>query len=73
MAKERLVVCKYYLNEKNCSKGREGTFWQKCQKCNLYEAKHGVLPVHKENKKSKEEKIRKKEAKKDYESYKGLC
>lgn len=56
MAKFREAPCKYYLNEGNCSKGRDGTYRYYCQKCNKYEARVGYKT--KPNKK-KEEKYKK--------------
>lgn len=58
MAKDREIVCKYYLYEGSCSKGREGTFRHKCQTCNLYEPKKGTVPARKNLRKTKLEKIR---------------
>ena len=49
MAKDREIVCKYYLYEGSCSKGREGTFRHKCQTCNLYEPKKGTVPAQIKN------------------------
>ena len=59
MAKDREIVCKYYLYEGSCSKGREGTFRHKCQTCNIYEPKKRTVPARKNLRKTKLEKIRK--------------
>lgn len=45
MAKTREAVCKYYICEGSCEKGRDAHFWKYCQKCRLYESKKGKLPV----------------------------
>ena len=57
--KDREIVCKYYLNEGNCAKGREGTFRKQCQICSKYEPiKHGI-PARKNLKQEKTEKFMK--------------
>lgn len=55
MADYREAPCQYYLNEGNCSKGREGTYKSYCQKCRKYVARKGY--VEKPNKKEKLRKI----------------
>ena len=49
MAKFREAPCKYYANEGNCAKGRDGTYRSYCQKCSKYEPRKGY--VTKPNKK----------------------
>lgn len=61
MAKDRVIACQYYKAEGHCSKGRDGTFWHKCQTCNLWKPKKGSLPARKNLKKEKLQKIRNKE------------
>ena len=52
MAKFREAPCKYYLNEGNCSKNRDGTYRSYCQKCDKYEPRKGY--VSKPNKKKED-------------------
>lgn len=54
--KDREIACKYYIAEKQCSKGREGTFRKYCQKCSLYLALPGGRPARKNLKHEKEKK-----------------
>ena len=49
MAKFHEAPCKYYLNEGNCEKGRDGKYRSYCQKCSKYEPRKGY--VTKPNKK----------------------
>lgn len=42
--KDREIQCRYYLNERNCSRGHEGTFRSSCQHCKDYVAKKGAKP-----------------------------
>ncbi len=42
--KDREIVCRYYEAEGICSKGRAGTFNDKCQKCDKYVAAKGARP-----------------------------
>ncbi len=44
MAKFHEAPCKYYLNEGNCEKGRDGTYRSYCQKCSKYEPRKGYVP-----------------------------
>jgi len=43
--KDRTVACVNYDHEGSCRKGRDGTFWHKCQTCSLYNPIHGGEPV----------------------------
>lgn len=43
MAKFREAPCQYYLNEGNCSKGRDGTYKNYCQRCNKYNPRKGYV------------------------------
>lgn len=52
MAKFHEAPCKYYLNEGNCEKGRDGTYRSYCQKCGKYEPRKGYVP--KPNKKKED-------------------
>lgn len=44
MAKFHEAPCKYYLNEGNCEKGRDGIYRSYCQKCSKYEPRKGYVP-----------------------------
>lgn len=57
--KDREIVCIYYENEGNCSKGREGTFNRKCQTCSLYTPRPGSRPRRKDLRREKKEKAMK--------------
>jgi hypothetical protein len=59
--KDREVQCKFYLNEKNCLKGREGTFKKKCQTCDKYIPLPGGKPARTDNRRQKMDRIRRKE------------
>ncbi len=59
--KTRENPCESYICEGNCSKGREGTFYKYCQKCNKYKAKKGSLPARTDNRRQKMDRIQKKE------------
>ena len=61
MAKTREIACQFYIAEGNCSKGREGTFRGKCQKCNKYLPKIGAKPARTDNRRRKLDKINRKE------------
>ena len=61
MAKVRERVCKFYEYEGKCSKGREGTFYSKCQTCDKYNPKQGAKPKRVDNRRKKMEKILKKD------------
>lgn len=52
MAKFHEAPCKYYLNEGNCEKGRDGTYRSYCQKCSKYEPRKGY--ASKPNKKKED-------------------
>ena len=58
MARDREVACIYYINEGNCSKGREGTFRHACQTCSKYQALKGGHPRRKNLKHKKLEKAK---------------
>ena len=65
MAKDRLIPCKYYQNEGNCAKGREGTFHRYCQVCNRYEERRHKGGVDTTTKRQRLDKIKSKEFKRD--------
>ena len=69
MAKVREKPCKFYICEKNCSKGREGTFYHKCQTCNLYIPLAGSKPARTDKRKEKNNKRNKKELIKAIKEY----
>lgn len=56
MSKDRQTPCKFYVNENNCSKGREGTFHKYCQRCDKYVPRARIK--HPNIKKQKLEKLR---------------
>ena len=62
MSKDRLTVCKFYVCEGNCTKGREGSFNNYCQRCKLYQARYSEHHVNR--KKVELDKVRKNEARK---------
>ena len=47
MSKDRQDVCKYYENEGNCSKGREGTMKNYCQRCDKYDPRARMKHLNK--------------------------
>lgn len=63
--KTRERQCESYICEGQCSKGREGTFYKYCQKCNKYRAKPGSRPARTDNRRKKMERIQRKDNK-DY-------
>ena len=56
MAKDRLEPCKFYICEGECSKGRDGTHHNYCQRCDKYYPR--VRKKHLNLKKAKLEKIK---------------
>ena len=56
MAKDRERACKYYICERNCSKGREGTFRKQCQICSKYDPIPGGQPARKDLRREKRDK-----------------
>ena len=61
MAKDRLVQCESYIAEKNCARGKEGTFYGACQKCPFYKPVKGAAPAKVDRRRKTLEKIRDKE------------
>lgn len=57
MSKTREVACKYYIAEKQCSKGREGTFRKQCQICSKYDPKPGGQSARKDLRREKKKNI----------------
>ena len=51
--------CKYYMCERDCSKGREGTFRIQCQICSKYDPVPVGQPARKEKRKKKRDKYHK--------------
>lgn len=56
MARDREIQCKYYICEKQCSKGREGTFRHSCQTCDKYIPLKGAKPARTDKRKQIKEK-----------------
>lgn len=59
MAKDRGVACISYICEGNCKKGRPGTFFHYCQKCNIYKPVPGGKNIKPNRKSSIIEKMKK--------------
>lgn len=59
--KDRGIVCKFYICEGSCSKGREGTFNKYCQKCDKYFPRPGGKNTKEDRRKEKLKKILRKE------------
>lgn len=57
MSKTREIACRFYVAEKECLKGREGTFYGSCQTCKFYLAKRGGRPARKDLRQEKTEKF----------------
>ncbi len=57
MGKDREIACKFYIAERLCSKEREGTFYNYCQKCNLYSPIKGGRPARQDLRQKKKEKL----------------
>lgn len=53
--KDREIACIYYLAEKNCKLGKEGTFRKKCQVCKDYCPRKGGKPARVNNRRKKKE------------------
>ena len=63
MARDRFIQCESYVAEKNCKRGKEGTFYGTCQKCPLYKPVKGARPAKVDRRRKTLEKIRDKEMK----------
>ena len=59
MAKDRLRVCKFYVCEGNCTKGREAKYMKYCNRCDKYQAR--CHEHHVNRKKIELDKVRKSE------------
>ena len=55
MAKTREIACKYYKFEGGCEKGRKGTFYKYCQKCDWYIPVKFGTPARKDLRRQKKE------------------
>lgn len=69
MAQTREIVCKYYLWEGGCEKGKPGTFYDYCQTCKNYKARKGYTPARQNQKKEKLTEIRDKDARRQIKEY----
>lgn len=63
--KDRNKLCKHYLKAGTCSKNKGCTIWGEMQHCGLYEPDLNSKPLRTDKRKSKKEKIEKKEYKKE--------
>lgn len=61
MAKDRLIVCKYYICEHECTKERDATFHKYCQKCDKYFPRPGGKNTKEDRRKEKLDKVLRKE------------
>lgn len=59
--KTREIQCKHYECEGACSLGKNANFYGYCQHCQKYEKKHGALPNRTDTRRSKMERINRKE------------
>lgn len=66
MAKTREVACIHYVCEGTCDLGKEGTFYKKCQTCKTYKKKPGGNPARTDLRKKKQDRIDKKELRKEF-------
>ena len=67
--KDREIACVFYEYEGSCLKGKAGTFRKACQTCGKYKPKLGSVPVRKNLKKQKIEKIKTKDMKLELRNY----
>lgn len=51
MAKDREIVCMYYIAAGKCKKGREAYHERYCQKCNKYYPRARVKSINKKKQK----------------------
>ena len=63
MSKDRFIKCKHYVCEGECNRDREGTFYNYCQHCDLYDPVKGSTPAKKNLKRHKLNSIREHEDK----------
>jgi len=61
MARDRERICEFYIKKGECTKGRNAEFRGICQTCAKYRAKAGSAPARTDRRRSKMEKIQKKE------------
>ena len=61
MSRDRFIQCESYVAEKNCKRGKEGTFYGACQKCPFYKPVKGAKPAKVDHRKRDLEKVRCKE------------
>lgn len=59
--KDREILCKFYICNGKCTKGKDAKFYGICQHCSLYEKKKGAKPNRTDLRKKKLNKIQKKE------------
>ena len=61
MAKDRTLICKYYICHGSCIKGKDASVDGYCQRCQKYKPKKGTLPARPNRKQKKMSEIRRKE------------
>ena len=59
--KDRNIICKFYQWHGQCEKGKKADLTGYCTHCGLYEKKFGVKPFRTDTRRTKLEKINKKE------------
>jgi hypothetical protein len=63
MAKGREIQCLHYICEHQCDLGKDAVFRKLCQTCPTYSSKRGCRPARLDKRKTKMERINKKELK----------
>lgn len=66
---DREIMCIYYDYEGGCAKGRDGTFYKKCQTCDLYSPRKRTAPNRKDLKKEKLRKQKERDFKRNLRDY----
>lgn len=61
MAKTREIQCENYICQHQCKRGKDADFYGICQTCPFYVKKVGAKPARTDNRRSKMDKIMKKE------------
>lgn len=61
MGRERNYICEFYVRAHECTKGRDAEVHGVCQTCPKYRKKAGAKPIRVDNRRTKLEKINRKE------------